>query len=74
MLYSYQASYAIAYVAVIPVRIPHPILPPWIVPRLVKGLAVGFQVKILGEGEERNFPLGEILLKAKFLCSPQNLL
>jgi len=27
-------------------------------------------VKILGEGEERNFPLGEILPKAKFLCLP----
>jgi hypothetical protein len=27
-------------------------------------------VNILGEGEERNFPLGEILPKAKFLCSP----
>ena len=27
-------------------------------------------MKILGEGEERNFPLGEILPKAKFLCSP----
>jgi hypothetical protein len=27
-------------------------------------------VKILGEGEERNFPLGKILPNAKFLCSP----
>jgi hypothetical protein len=39
-------------------------------PRLVKGFGCRFEVKILGEGEERNFPLGEILPKANFICSP----
>jgi hypothetical protein len=27
-------------------------------------------VKTLGEGEERNFPLGDILPKAKSVCQP----
>ena len=54
MLYSYQTSYAIAYVDAILVRIPRPILPPCIVPPSVKGSEIIFQKIIFPENKANN--------------------